>query len=257
VRPAGPPRARFLEVGGGLKLWMCERCQAARGRGPDQVEAAYHRVIRTCTGRGRCVRTRWSGAGSWGTHRPAASRLDGEVRGPAAVPAPAAPGRLPPGGRSGPGRGSILASPLPGGVVRRRGLVLVGAVVGDLQDLDDAERGAEAAKGRVQFWVDLGHVAMMPAGVGGGTRHVVARGGCWAPRSPLVSRRAVTTPGRVRAAAGLLGREAQGSGPAPPGTPGSRSPSPPPELAAFPPAGVGQRVLVDVRSDLPRCRRRR
>jgi hypothetical protein len=36
---------------------------------------------------------------------------------------------------------------------------LVGAVLGDLQDLDDAERGAEAAKGRVQLRVDLGHAA--------------------------------------------------------------------------------------------------
>jgi hypothetical protein len=42
-------------------------------------------------------------------------------------------------------------------------LVLVVWVVDDLQDLDEAERGAEAAKGRVQLGVDLGHVAMMPA----------------------------------------------------------------------------------------------
>lgn len=31
----------FLEVGGGLKLWMCERCQAARGHGPEPLLAAY------------------------------------------------------------------------------------------------------------------------------------------------------------------------------------------------------------------------
>jgi hypothetical protein len=40
---------------------------------------------------------------------------------------------------------------------------LVAAVDGDLQDLDDAEGGAEAAKRRVQLGVDLGHAAMMPA----------------------------------------------------------------------------------------------
>ena len=55
----------------------------------------------------------------------------------------------------------IVASLLPGGVARRRGLV--GAVVDDLHDLDEAEGGAEAAKGRLQFGVDLGHLAMMPA----------------------------------------------------------------------------------------------
>jgi hypothetical protein len=38
----GATRGPFLEVGGGLKLLMCERCQAARGHGPDQLEAAYH-----------------------------------------------------------------------------------------------------------------------------------------------------------------------------------------------------------------------
>jgi hypothetical protein len=56
----------------------------------------------------------------------------------------------------------ILVSLLLGGIARRRGLVLV-VVVDDLQDLDEAERGAEAAKGRLQLGVDLGHLAMMPA----------------------------------------------------------------------------------------------
>src|ERR687892_2650933 len=101
------------------------------------------------------------GPGAGGPHGPAAPRLDRDVRGPAAVPTPAAPGRLPPVGRSGLGRGLIVASLLPGGVARRRGLV--GAVVDDLHDLDEAERGAEAAKGRLQLGVDLGHLAMMPA----------------------------------------------------------------------------------------------
>jgi hypothetical protein len=41
----------------------------------------------------------------------------------------------------------------------RRGLVLVGAVVDDLQDLDGAERGAETAKGRELVGVDLWHAA--------------------------------------------------------------------------------------------------
>jgi hypothetical protein len=45
------------------------------------------------------------------------------------------------------------------GAACRRGRVLVVAVVDDLQDLDGTERGAEAAKGRGQLGVDLGHVA--------------------------------------------------------------------------------------------------
>jgi hypothetical protein len=36
----GATTGPFLEVGGGLKLWMCERCQAARGLG-DELLAAY------------------------------------------------------------------------------------------------------------------------------------------------------------------------------------------------------------------------
>jgi hypothetical protein len=54
------------------------------------------------------------------------------------------------------------------------GLVLVIAVVDDLQDLDGTERGAEAAKGCELVGVDLWHAAMMLAapelhheGVGG------------------------------------------------------------------------------------------
>jgi hypothetical protein len=38
----GATTGPFLEVGGGLKLLMCERCQAARGHGPDELLAAYH-----------------------------------------------------------------------------------------------------------------------------------------------------------------------------------------------------------------------
>jgi hypothetical protein len=37
----GSTTGPFLEVGGSLKLWMCERCQAARGHGPDELEAPY------------------------------------------------------------------------------------------------------------------------------------------------------------------------------------------------------------------------
>jgi hypothetical protein len=38
----GATTGPFLEVGDGLKLLMCERCQAARGHGPDELLAAYH-----------------------------------------------------------------------------------------------------------------------------------------------------------------------------------------------------------------------
>jgi hypothetical protein len=61
----------------------------------------------------------------------------------------------------------IVASLLLGGVGRRRGLVLVGAVVDDLQDLDGAEGGAEAVKGRVQLGSDLGHLAHDAGCLGG------------------------------------------------------------------------------------------
>jgi len=132
---------------------MCGRCQAARGQGPDQLEAAYHPghpyLHWTCA---LC-----SYQVFWGRELEAhtARQHPGwtrRVRGPATVPAPAAPGRLPPVGRSGLGR-LIVA-----------GRVLLVAVVGDLQDLDEAEAGAEAAKGRVQLRIDRGHAAMMPAG---------------------------------------------------------------------------------------------
>jgi hypothetical protein len=38
----GATTGPLLEVGGGRKLLMCGRCQAARGQGPDRLEAAYH-----------------------------------------------------------------------------------------------------------------------------------------------------------------------------------------------------------------------
>jgi hypothetical protein len=69
----------------------------------------------------------------------------------------------------------IVASLLLGGVARRRGLVLV-AVVDDLQDLDEAERGAEAAKGRLQLRVDREHV-VHDAAAGWRTHDVVTRRG--------------------------------------------------------------------------------
>jgi hypothetical protein len=37
----GATTGPFLEVGGGLRLWMCERCQAARRHGPEPLLAAY------------------------------------------------------------------------------------------------------------------------------------------------------------------------------------------------------------------------
>jgi hypothetical protein len=38
----GATTGPFQEVGGGPKLLMCGRCQAAHRQGPDQLEAAYH-----------------------------------------------------------------------------------------------------------------------------------------------------------------------------------------------------------------------
>jgi hypothetical protein len=71
-------------------------------------------------------------------------------------------GRRPPAGPwSGIGRGLI-----PAGAGRTaspaRPPVLVGAVVEDLQDLDEPERGPETAKDRELVGVDLWHAAMMP-----------------------------------------------------------------------------------------------
>ena len=56
----------------------------------------------------------------------------------------------------------ILTALLIAGAALRRGLVLVDAVVDDLQDLDGTERSAEAAKGRELVGVDLWHTPMMP-----------------------------------------------------------------------------------------------
>jgi hypothetical protein len=52
----------------------------------------------------------------------------------------------------------------------RRGLVLVVAVVDDLQDLDGAERGAEAAKGRELVGSTCGTRPMMPVALVGRSR---------------------------------------------------------------------------------------
>jgi hypothetical protein len=50
-----------------------------------------------------------------------------------------------------------------GDVALRRGLVLVVAVVDDLQDLDGTERGAEAAQGRELVGSTCATRPMMPA----------------------------------------------------------------------------------------------
>jgi hypothetical protein len=71
------------------------------------------------------------------------------------------------GGRSGLGRAFVLTALVIVDAACWRGLVLVGAVVDDLQDLNEAEGGPEAAKGRLQLGVGLGHVAH-DAGCSGG-----------------------------------------------------------------------------------------
>ena len=56
----------------------------------------------------------------------------------------------------------ILTALLIAAAALRGGLVLVDAVVDDLQDLDGAQRSAETAKGRELVGVDLWHTPMMP-----------------------------------------------------------------------------------------------
>jgi hypothetical protein len=59
-------------------------------------------------------------------------------------------------------RGGRLAALQIGDVAVRRRLILVDAVVEDLQDLDGPKHGAVTAEGRELVGVDLWHAAMMP-----------------------------------------------------------------------------------------------
>ena len=69
----------------------------------------------------------------------------------------------------------ILTALLIADAALRGGLVLVDAVVDDLQDLDGTERSAEAAKCRELVRVDLWHTLMMPVVRLGGRRSSVDR----------------------------------------------------------------------------------
>jgi hypothetical protein len=56
----------------------------------------------------------------------------------------------------------LLTALLLAAAALRGGLVLVDAVVDDLQDLDGTQRSAETAKGRELLGVDLWYPPMMP-----------------------------------------------------------------------------------------------
>jgi hypothetical protein len=149
----------FSEVEGLFTVLICIPCLEVRQTQPDTLLGLHDPgqpweqwgcPIKGCG--------RWF-LGPWeleGAHTGRASRLDGHLPAAAALSEPAHAGRLPPQRAAGEltlsvGRWCLLA--LIEGLI----VVLVGLVVDDLQDLDEAEGGPQAAQGRLLVRVDLGH----------------------------------------------------------------------------------------------------